>query len=183
MRQTPAVMHSWTLGTTTIVSTTFLGKVPSHVCLELTFFKMPCKSQVPSSQLSSFARSTSSSTICCKKKVGISYSQGTRVLVREATVLWKYSSHICHLGKTVFLLYLLLYRLRLKCPTAVQFTSDKYIVFKSDGVFVCPMDSSIDHWVMVPAGCWCLTDGNAYVMQPCEPFARADLRTFLITLP
>ncbi len=115
--------------------------------------------------------------------MGISYSQGTRVLVREATVLWKYSSHICHLGKTVFLLYLLLYRLRLKCPTAVQFTSDKYIVFKSDGVFVCPMDSSIDHWVMLPAGCWCLADGNAYVMQPCEPFARADLRTFLITLP
>ena len=81
----------------------------------------------------------------------------------------------------MFLLYFLLYRLQLELPTAVQFSSNEYIVFKADGAFVCTTDRSTDHWSMLRSGCWCLTDGNAEVMHPCKPFDRDDLRTVLIT--
>ncbi|KIL58550.1 hypothetical protein M378DRAFT_313137 [Amanita muscaria Koide BX008] len=86
-------------------------------------------------------------------------------------------------GGTVFLLYLLIYRLQLALPTAVQFLPNVYIVFRVDGMSVCPTNDEIDfdHRSMLPPGCWCLSDGNAKVMDPCMPFQRNDLRTFLIT--
>ena len=87
------------------------------------------------------------------------------------------------LGKMVFLLYLLLYRLQLELPTAVQFSDDEYIVFSAGGVSVCATDNSTDHWSKLPKGCWCLTDGNPDVGHPCKPFNRNDLWTFLITSP
>ena len=31
---------------------------------------------------------------------------------------------------------------------------------------------SIDHMMMLPDGCWCLSDGNARVMYPCDAFDR-----------
>lgn len=83
----------------------------------------------------------------------------------------------------MFLLYLLLYRLQLELPTAVQFLGDEYIVFTAEGVSICKTDNSTDHWSELPEGCWCLTDGNLEVGHPCNPFDRNDLRTILITSP
>jgi len=49
---------------------------------------------------------------------------------------------------------------------------------------MCPINgSSIDHMMMLPDGCWCLSDGNARVMYPCEAFDRQGLSSFLITPP
>ncbi|KIL58555.1 hypothetical protein M378DRAFT_15463 [Amanita muscaria Koide BX008] len=85
-------------------------------------------------------------------------------------------------GMTVFLLYLLIYRLQHELPTAVEFSPNVYIVFKANGVLMCPTnDVNIDHWRILPPGCWCLSDGNANVKHPCIPIQRDDLRTFLIT--
>ena len=94
-----------------------------------------------------------------------------------------HSSQIFHSqpGKTVFLLFLLLYRLERALPTAVQFSHNEYIVFNAKGVSVCTLGPSTDHWKMLPSGCWCLSDGNEEVMQPCNAFKREDLRTVLIT--
>jgi len=36
---------------------------------------------------------------------------------------------------------------------------------------------------VLPDGCWCLSDGNARVMYPCDAFDRQGLRSFLITSP
>ena len=106
-------------------------------------------------------------------------------MVRDSTTnpLWNHSSHNSYPGKTVLLLYILLHRLEHRLPTAVQFESDAYVVFKSDGVFLCRLTDPIDHWLMLPDGCWCLTDGNAYVAKPCEPFTQLGFRILLITPP
>ncbi|KAF6748261.1 hypothetical protein DFP72DRAFT_579937 [Ephemerocybe angulata] len=70
------------------------------------------------------------------------------------------------IGKTAFLLYLLLHRLECKLPTAIQSSSMCYIIFDEEGATrVAPADD--DRRL---AKCWALTDSNAYTTIPCAPF-------------
>ena len=84
-----------------------------------------------------------------------------------------------HAGNTLFILYLLLYRLEKKLPTAVQFSATKYIFFDAKGGSL--RSTSSRDLERLPRGCWCLCDGNADVKYPCHLFMRGELRTFLVT--
>ncbi|KAI0753426.1 hypothetical protein C8Q80DRAFT_1152126 [Daedaleopsis nitida] len=70
------------------------------------------------------------------------------------------------IGKTTFLLYLLLDRLEQKLPTAIQFRPDHYVIFNGQGVTVNKAtytDPQLDQ-------CWALADSNSVVTQPCLGF-------------
>jgi hypothetical protein len=68
-------------------------------------------------------------------------------------------SHI-HLGKTMFLYYLLALRLRNKQPTFFQFTKDVVILFDDHGVTLLPPGYAN---TSAPKGSWALIDSNADV--------------------
>ncbi|KAI0742035.1 hypothetical protein C8Q80DRAFT_1110187, partial [Daedaleopsis nitida] len=70
------------------------------------------------------------------------------------------------LGKSMFLLYLLLYRLERKLPTAVQFNTSHYVVFDGQGVRVNDVNDTDPRL----KDCWALADSNASVIQPCQAF-------------
>ena len=86
---------------------------------------------------------------------------------------------ILHKGKTLFVLYLLLYRLEKELPTAVQFSETEYIFFDAKGG--SRRSTISDDSETLPRGCWCLCDGSAYVEYPCHHFTRSGLFTFLVT--
>ena len=69
-------------------------------------------------------------------------------------------------GKTTFLLYLLLYRLEHKLPTAVQFSPVNYIIFDEQGAKTVALNDLDDRLTE----CWALADSNADVTQPCYSF-------------
>ena len=73
---------------------------------------------------------------------------------------------IPYLGKTTFLYYVLLLRLELKLPTAVQLGTQEYFIFDESGAVVRPIN------VRDPRlkKCWALTGSNIHVTQPCEIF-------------
>lgn len=70
------------------------------------------------------------------------------------------------LGKTTFLLYLLLYRLQRCCPTAIQLDPDYFFIFDNHGA---KYSHTNDHNPRL-RDCWALTDSNARVIQPCAAF-------------
>ncbi|KAI0742038.1 hypothetical protein C8Q80DRAFT_1357212 [Daedaleopsis nitida] len=70
------------------------------------------------------------------------------------------------IGKSMFLLYLLLYRLERKLPTAVQFNTSHYVVFDGQGVRVNDVNDTDPRL----KDCWALADSNASVIQPCQAF-------------
>jgi len=85
---------------------------------------------------------------------------------------WCYSQVVLipnpYLGKSTFLIYLLLYRLKHKLPTAVQLNNTYYSIFDEQGATFHSTkadDSRLRE-------CWALTDSNEFVMQPCLAFMR-----------
>ncbi|KAJ7229177.1 hypothetical protein GGX14DRAFT_344985, partial [Mycena pura] len=83
------------------------------------------------------------------------------------------------IGKTMFLIYLLLYRLEHKRPTAVQVTSDLYYIFDERGVTAFRLDQYSSR---LP-GCWALVDSNQYVIVPCAPLTSRAKYVVLTTPP
>ncbi|KAE9406985.1 hypothetical protein BT96DRAFT_1046193 [Gymnopus androsaceus JB14] len=83
------------------------------------------------------------------------------------------------IGKTTFLLYLLLYRLERKFPTAVQFNSKHYYVFDEDGGKVYP-DT-------IPAPglkqCWALTNSNSDTVFPGPFLSYGSQCVILVSSP
>jgi hypothetical protein len=71
-----------------------------------------------------------------------------------------------YLGKSTFLLYLLLHRLENRLPTAVQFGPTYFIIFDKHGAAVCPHDLEDPRL----GECWALTDSNEDVLHPCRAF-------------
>ena len=86
---------------------------------------------------------------------------------------------IPYLGKTTFLYYVLLLRLGLKLPTAVQLGTRKYIIFDESGAVVRPINARDSRLKK----CWALTDSNAQVTQPCEVFMSVARLVVQITSP
>ena len=64
-------------------------------------------------------------------------------------------------GKTVFLLYLLLYRLERRLPTAVQFTRNNIFLFNDNGAFIRKADDYLELF-----GYWALVDSNYDIVVP-----------------
>jgi hypothetical protein len=85
---------------------------------------------------------------------------------------------LAYLGKTTFLFYLLLYRLERKLPTAIQLGALHYFIFDEQGAKV----HSLSEPDLRLKECWALTDSNARVHQPCEPFDDAK-RVILASSP
>ncbi|TBU26438.1 hypothetical protein BD311DRAFT_808494 [Dichomitus squalens] len=73
---------------------------------------------------------------------------------------------------TVFLLYLLLYRLERKLPTAIQLNKDSIVVFNADGAAVYDDRARI----RFDRQYWALADSNATVISPCEAFQYSRAR-------
>ncbi|EIM82488.1 uncharacterized protein STEHIDRAFT_171389 [Stereum hirsutum FP-91666 SS1] len=70
------------------------------------------------------------------------------------------------IGKTTFLLYLLLHRLQNRCPTAIQLDPNFYFIFDTFGAklnHIEERDPRLER-------CWALADSNALVEQPCPSF-------------
>ncbi|KAF9048308.1 hypothetical protein BDZ89DRAFT_941352, partial [Hymenopellis radicata] len=84
------------------------------------------------------------------------------------------------IGKTSFLIYLLLYRLEHKLPTAVQFGDYEYIIFDRHGASV----HNIHHvWNKRLKKCWALCDSNLYNIQPCWALQVNAERVILAASP
>jgi len=71
-------------------------------------------------------------------------------------------------GKTTFLIYLLLHRLKLRLPTAVQLNDTYYSIFDEQGATFCSTQADNSRLQK----CWALVDSNIFVMQPCLAFVR-----------
>jgi hypothetical protein len=84
-----------------------------------------------------------------------------------------------YLGKSTFLLYLLLHRLENRLPTAVQFGPTYYIIFDKQGVAV----RSLDVEDLRLGECWALTDSNDQVLQPCPAFKSLAKFVILASSP
>jgi len=83
-----------------------------------------------------------------------------------------------YLGKSTFLLYLLLHRLENRLPTAVQFGAKYYFIFDEQGAIVHSLSDEDERLKK----CWALTDSNNYVAQPCAAFQIAK-RVILASPP
>ncbi|KAF9012152.1 hypothetical protein BDZ89DRAFT_912053, partial [Hymenopellis radicata] len=83
------------------------------------------------------------------------------------------------IGKTTFLLYLLLYRLERKLPTAVQLSSNHYYIFDEHGACARPLT----HEDPRLQKCWALSDSNGSVIDPCEVFQSRAQRVIQMTPP
>ena len=70
------------------------------------------------------------------------------------------------LGKTTFLYYVLLHRLELKLPTAIQLSKHKYFIFDEHGAVVRPINTED----LRLKTCWALADSNILVTHPCGDF-------------
>ena len=80
---------------------------------------------------------------------------------------------IPYVGKTSFLLYLLLHRLEHRLPTAVQLNSKYYFIFDEQGATVYPVNDRDERLQR----CWALVGGNANV----HPVVGCAERVILIT--
>lgn len=67
----------------------------------------------------------------------------------------------------MFLVYLLLYRLEHKLPTAIQVGNDRYFVFDDECVL---SHRTVDEAEPRLSSCWALTDSNLHAVHPCEHF-------------
>jgi hypothetical protein len=84
-----------------------------------------------------------------------------------------------YLGKSTFLLYLLLHRLENRLPTAVQFGAEYYFIFDEQGAIVHSVSDEDERL----RKCWALTDSNDKVLQPCESFKVLAKRVILASPP
>ncbi|KAI0751238.1 hypothetical protein C8Q80DRAFT_1268508 [Daedaleopsis nitida] len=83
------------------------------------------------------------------------------------------------IGKTTFLLYVLLYRLERMLPTIVQFTGSCIVVFDKEGATVHATHAGS----YVSDGCWALVDSNNDTLTPCSAVATSHSRIFLASSP
>ncbi|KAJ7223068.1 hypothetical protein GGX14DRAFT_540146 [Mycena pura] len=83
------------------------------------------------------------------------------------------------IGKTMFLVYLLLCRLESKSPTAVQVDNDQYYIFDEQGVSIF----RLNQFPTRLRRCWALVDSNESVVSPCTPCTRMAEYVVLTTLP
>ena len=84
------------------------------------------------------------------------------------------------LGKTVFLIYLLIERLSRKQPTAVQlYDPRRYPLFDEEGV----RELSSDDASPLSPEVWALTDSNDEVIKPCTAFTKSDALVLLASSP
>lgn len=67
----------------------------------------------------------------------------------------------------MFLIYLLLYRLEHKLPTAIQVGHDRYFVFDDK---CASSHRTADKAEPRLRSCWALTDSNVHAVLPCEHF-------------
>ncbi|KAI0765495.1 hypothetical protein C8Q74DRAFT_1058371 [Fomes fomentarius] len=84
------------------------------------------------------------------------------------------------IGKSTFLIYLLLYRLERHLPTAIQFRSDRFILFSAEGAKIHHAYSG-----HLPAlhDLWALRDNNATMEPPYEVFVLSTARIVQVTSP
>ncbi|KAK7025328.1 hypothetical protein VNI00_016110 [Paramarasmius palmivorus] len=90
------------------------------------------------------------------------------------------------IGKTTFLLYLLLHRLEHKAPTAIQFSDTKFFIFNEQGAFPYTARDELEEGGTISAmlgNCWALVDSNATVPQPCELFQAQAKRLIQVSPP
>ncbi|KAI0807000.1 hypothetical protein C8Q74DRAFT_1187716, partial [Fomes fomentarius] len=86
------------------------------------------------------------------------------------------------LGKSTFLMYLLLHRLQHCLPTAIQFTKDVFILFDANG-------ATLHNTAALPSPpcliekCWALSDSNADAVRPCGAFLNSEARIIQTTSP
>ncbi|RPD55642.1 hypothetical protein L226DRAFT_466805 [Lentinus tigrinus ALCF2SS1-7] len=84
------------------------------------------------------------------------------------------------IGKTVFLLYLLLYRLERKLPTAIHLYGDAFVMFNNKGAEI---GSARAQGTSITEDYWALTDSNAKLAQPCNAFITSDARVIQASPP
>ncbi|OCH84926.1 hypothetical protein OBBRIDRAFT_785530 [Obba rivulosa] len=85
------------------------------------------------------------------------------------------------IGKTTFLIDLLIKRLQDKKPTAVQMNSDMFVLFSDRGVeYHSTVGRTYD---VLPLGTWALTDSSEVVTLPCTPFLQSRATIIQATSP
>ncbi|KAF9078138.1 hypothetical protein BDP27DRAFT_1487107 [Rhodocollybia butyracea] len=77
------------------------------------------------------------------------------------------------IGKTSFLLYLLLYRLERKLPTAIQLSELCFFIFDKQGARAYDFEEYDRERL---AKCWALADSNFQTPQPCDAFLKSAER-------
>ena len=82
-------------------------------------------------------------------------------------------------GKTIFLVYLLLYRLERRLPTAIHLRGDEFFIFNADGARAEPAGGSL----LMPREYWALTDSNDELTRPCSVFMRSRARVIQASNP
>ncbi|KAF9017595.1 hypothetical protein BDZ89DRAFT_960923 [Hymenopellis radicata] len=83
------------------------------------------------------------------------------------------------IGKTTFLLYLLLYRFERKLSTAVQLSNDHYFIFDEHGARARQLTYNDPRLQK----CWALANSNNSLTQPCRVFSSRAQRVIQITPP
>lgn len=84
------------------------------------------------------------------------------------------------IGKTSFLLYVLLHRLAHKLPTAVHDGGGNFVLFSSSGAATYSVN---DRQVAFPEQCWALSDGNDLNPSPCAAFRNSRVFVVYATSP
>ena len=80
------------------------------------------------------------------------------------------------IGKAYFSLFILLNRLSLGLPTAVQCVGDYFILFTDMGPEYYTGDSCVD----LPSGTWALADCNTSATNPCNSFQTSKSEVFVV---
>ncbi|RDX40177.1 hypothetical protein OH76DRAFT_1490510 [Lentinus brumalis] len=83
------------------------------------------------------------------------------------------------IGKTVWLLYLLLHRLERKLPTAIHLFGDTFVIFDDNGATV----RDAEDYVQMTNDYWALSDANITIRQPCLAFQGSEARIILASSP
>ncbi|KAF9236136.1 hypothetical protein BU15DRAFT_50502 [Melanogaster broomeanus] len=85
------------------------------------------------------------------------------------------------IGKTFFLIYALIERLRKKQSTAFQYFPDVYLLFTETGVTAYATNDAEP--LVSRHGIWALADSNADTIQPADAFRRPKIRTIQAASP
>ncbi|TFK82092.1 hypothetical protein K466DRAFT_603955 [Polyporus arcularius HHB13444] len=83
------------------------------------------------------------------------------------------------IGKTVWLLQVLLHRLERKLPTAIHLSGDRFVVFDDEGATVRDARNRAD----LSRDYWALSDSNHDIRQPCRAFRFSNARVIHTTPP
>ncbi|KAF9523153.1 hypothetical protein CPB83DRAFT_744060, partial [Crepidotus variabilis] len=82
------------------------------------------------------------------------------------------------IGLTGFVLYLLLYRLERRLPTAIQVCAEYYFIFDDRGVAKLGAYQTSER---LTAGTWALCDGGKEASQPCHAFQPGIVTILQVT--